>query len=111
MKDFLKKHSVDFVIIFVSILIYVLVIYPTININLLTYDSSYQYALNQKDFSEMMRLIPYDYSPALYSIFLKTYSVIFGYSLSTLRFSSFIVYMGIIILRCGSLGGRHFPRT
>lgn len=98
MRDFIKKHWLEAVLILFSLMIYVFVIYPTIKIDFLSYDSSYQYALNNKDFREMMRLIPYDYSPCFYSVFLKTFSCIFGNSLNTLRLSSLIIYLGIVLL-------------
>ena len=40
------------------------------NADIINADSSYQYFLTQKDFAEVLRLIPEDYSPPLYGVLL-----------------------------------------
>lgn len=54
----------------------------------ITYDSSYQYFLNCHSYKGIFELLPKDYSPPLYSLGLKTFSLIFGGSLVSLRMFS-----------------------
>lgn len=99
--DFIQRRKIliyRLVVLISAVLVYFGVIFPAINIDSISYDSSYQYALTNKSFGEMMRLIPYDYSPAFYSIFLKVFTLICGSSLKVMRMSSFVIYMGGIIL-------------
>lgn len=64
----------------------------------ITYDSSYQYALNLHSLTGIFELLPADYSPPLYSILLKGYSAVFGVSLTSLRFLSFILLSSLFFL-------------
>ncbi|MBR1797441.1 MAG: glycosyltransferase family 39 protein [Clostridiales bacterium] len=60
-------------------------------IDCVTYDNSYQYYLNLHSWKEMLGLVLQDYSPPLYSVLLKLFSVVFGCDLLSLRLlSSFL---------------------
>lgn len=64
----------------------------------ITYDSSYQYALNLHSLKEIFELLPMDYSPPLYSLLLKGYSQVFGGSLTGLRLLSCILLSSLFFL-------------
>lgn len=66
--------------------------------NNITYDSVYEYFLIKHSFSEMWQLIPEDYSPPFYSVSLKLFAEVFGYSLPVLRFFSFFSFAGMVFL-------------
>ena len=55
------------------------------------YDSSYQYFLTKHSWKEMFDLLLKDYSPPLYSIFIKAYSLLAGTGLVALRTSNIIL--------------------
>ncbi len=61
------------------------------------YDSAYQYYLDLHPFGRMMDLIKEDYSPPLYSVALKVFSLIFGNSLNTLRAFNVISFSGLFL--------------
>ena len=66
--------------------------------NNITYDSVYEYFLIKHSFAEMWQLIPEDYSPPFYSVSLKLFAEVFGYSLPVLRFFSFFSFVGMMFL-------------
>lgn len=96
-KNHLKKNYPFYIIFALAAIVYFAVIYPAINNDLIFYDSIYQYFLTNKSFKEMMELIPMDYSPALYSIFLKAFTVIFGTTFNQMRLSSVVVFLGLTL--------------
>lgn len=57
----------------------------------ISYDNSYQYFLNLHSWKEMFSLILVDYSPPLYSVVLKLFSMVFGTGLVTVRVLSLIL--------------------
>lgn len=64
----------------------------------LTYDSSYQYALTGKSFPELWALLPADYSPPLYAVLLKLVNIVFGENLVIYRLFNGVALSGIIYL-------------
>ncbi|MCR5614896.1 MAG: glycosyltransferase family 39 protein [Saccharofermentans sp.] len=66
--------------------------------NNITYDSVYEYFLIKHSFAEMWQLIPEDYSPPFYSVSLKLFASVFGYSLPVLRFFSYFAFVGMMFL-------------
>ncbi len=96
-KNHLKKNYPFYIISALAAVVYFAVIYPAINNDLIYYDSVYQYFLTNKSFGEMLELIPKDYSPALYSIFLKAFSLVFGTTINQMRLSSVVVFGGLVL--------------
>lgn len=93
------KNNLLLIILFVIVsLIEIFAIFPLMFSNSLNYDSTYQYALTQHSFSEIWRLIPYDYSPPFYAIALKVFVVIFGNSLIVMRCFSIIAVIGMYFI-------------
>ena len=75
------------------------------------YDSSFCYFLIRHDWKEMYRLLMQDFSPPLYVVFLKVFSLVAGSSLNVLRASNLILsgylyYLTLFPLR--RLGGARF---
>ena len=64
----------------------------------LWFDESYSVAIARHSFSEIWRLIPYDYSPPFYAIALKVFVVIFGNSLIVMRCFSIIAVIGMYFI-------------
>ncbi len=64
----------------------------------ISFDTSYQYFLNEKDWGSLMPLIVKDYSPPLYTFILKIYSTFFGADMSVLRFFYAIPLFGMLSL-------------
>lgn len=60
-------------------------ILPPFNADIINYDSSYQYFLTKHSLSDIMKLLPEDYSPPLYTLLLKLLTYIFGSSLLAMR--------------------------
>lgn len=93
------QNNLLLIILFVIVsLIEIFAIFPLMFSNSLNYDSTYQYALTQHSFSEIWRLIPYDYSPPFYAIALKIFVVIFGNSLIVMRCFSIIAVIGMYFI-------------
>ena len=57
----------------------------------ISYDNAYQYFLNQHSWGDMFSLILVDYSPPLYSIVMKLYSLVFGTGLMAVRVLSLLI--------------------
>lgn len=69
------------------------------NADIINADSSYQYFLTQKDFAEVLRLIPEDYSPPLYGVLLKLWTMAIGNSsLAAMRAFSMLPLWGLLFL-------------
>lgn len=93
------QNNLLLIILFVIVsLIEIFAIFPLMFSNSLNYDSTYHYALIQHSFSEIWRLIPYDYSPPFYAIALKVFVVIFGNSLIVMRCFSIIAVIGMYFI-------------
>lgn len=60
-------------------------IMPPFDADIINYDSSYQYFLTLHSWEEMLKLIPEDFSPPLYAILLKLWTMIFGETLAAMR--------------------------
>ena len=90
----LSKHlTVRQIVLFVISCLFVFFVYifALLNNNI-TYDSTYEYFLIRHPFNEMWTLIPEDYSPPLYSVILKLFAELFGYSLPVLRLFSYFSF-------------------
>lgn len=93
------KSNYRFVIFIVCLsLLSVVHILPPFCKEIINYDSAYQYCLTLKSPSEIALLIPEDYSPPLYTVFLKLWTLIFGESLFAMRASSLLVLWGMLFL-------------
>lgn len=97
-KERFKAHRVFIIIFLCACLLSVIHILPPFNIDIINYDSAYQYCLTVQSPSEIARLIPEDYSPPLYTILLKLWTVAFGTSLEAMRGMSLLVVFGMLFL-------------
>lgn len=73
-------------------------VFPLCSADFIPYDTSYQYGLNSKSFSEMLELIPKDYSPPLYAILLKLFTMPFGGTLLSMRAFSLVIFVGVFYI-------------
>ncbi len=73
-------------------------IFPQCTIDYINYDSSYQFFLTQHSMAEIWELLPQDYSPPLYAVLLKIYTMIFGNSLFVMRTFSLFAVGGMLWL-------------
>ena len=71
-------------------------ILPPFNADIINYDSSYQYFLTRHSLSDIMTLLPEDYSPPPYTLLLKLWTCIFGSSLPAMRAFSVLQYVYLI---------------
>lgn len=97
-KERFKANRVFIIIFLCACLLSVIHILPPFNIDIINYDSAYQYCLTVQSPSEIARLIPEDYSPPLYTILLKLWTVAFGTSLGAMRGMSLLVVFGMLFL-------------
>lgn len=97
-KEYLKENYILVIAFAVASIAEVVVFWPTMCADYLSYDSSYQYALTQHTVSEIWQLLPYDYSPPFYAIALKLYCNIFGTSLLAMRSFSLFAFVGIYFM-------------
>lgn len=97
-KAYLRSNYI-FVILFVcACVLSVVHILPPFAKDIINYDSAYQYCLTLKSPAEIARLIPEDYSPPLYTIILKLWTLLFGESLFAMRAASLTVIWGMLFL-------------
>lgn len=82
----------------VMLAVSVIHILPPFNADIINYDSSYQYFLTKHSLSDIMKLLPEDYSPPLYTLLLKLWTYIFGSSLLAMRSFSILIIWGLIFL-------------
>ena len=61
----------------------------------IAYDSSYQYALTRHSLPEIWALIPADFSPPLYTLLLKAFTLIAGDSLFSMRLFNALLLIGM----------------
>ncbi len=97
----IKTFSDNKIILILAIfmmVVTVLHILPPFNADIINYDSSYQYFLTKHSLSDIIKLIPEDYSPPLYTLILKLWTCIFGESLLAMRFLSILIIWGLIFL-------------
>lgn len=97
-KEQFKAHRVFIIIFLCACLLSVIHILPPFNMNIINYDSAYQHCLTVQSPSEIARLIPEDYSPPLYTILLKLWTLVFGTSLEAMRGMSLLVIFGMLFL-------------
>lgn len=97
-KAYLKENLILVIAFAVASIIETAVIFPIMSGDYLSYDSSYQYGLTQHSFSEILELLPYDYSPPFYAIALKLYCMVFGSSLFTMRTFTLFAIIGVYFI-------------
>lgn len=97
-KAYLKENLILVIAFIVVSVLEIAVVFPIMCENYLSYDSSYQYALNLHSFSEIWELLPYDYSPPFYAIALKLFCCVFGNSLLVTRCFSLLAIVGIYFI-------------
>lgn len=99
----LRENLFSLILLALSLAVLILFIFPTCSKDYINYDSSYQLFLTKYNLSEIMRLLPLDYSPPFYAVALKGYSVLFGDSLFVLRTFSLFAVSGMIVLSAFSV--------
>jgi len=97
-KKFLSSDRLFAVIFIGACVLSVVHITPLFNRDIINYDSAYQYCLTVQGPAEIARLIPEDYSPPLYTILLKLWTLVFGNSLFAMRSMSLLVIWGMLFL-------------
>lgn len=97
-KERLKSNRVFIIIFLFASLLSLIHILPPFSADIINYDSAYQYCLTVQSPSEIARLIPEDYSPPLYTILLKLWTLVFGTSLAAMRSMSLLVIVGMLFL-------------
>lgn len=97
-KAYLKENPMLVIAFAVASIIEIAVIFPIMSEDYLSYDSSYQYGLTQHSFSEILELLPYDYSPPFYAIALKLYCMVFGNSLFAMRTFTLFAIIGVYFI-------------
>lgn len=94
---FWDKYSVIIVSVMMATAALIHII-PPFNADIINYDSAYQFFLTRHNMSEIMRLIPEDYSPPLYTVLLKGWTLVFGETLAAMRSFSMLIMWGMIFL-------------
>ena len=97
-KGFFRTEKIFFILFVVMSAVGIIVNLPYCYDSIITYDSSYQYALMQHSWAEIWRLLPEDYSPPLYAVMLKSSCVMFGHTLKVMRYTNSIVIVGLMFL-------------
>ena len=89
--EWCKKHSSFSWAIFFSLLTILLYGFLCFHDNI-WYDEAYQMVLNRYSLSDIIYFVSKDFSPPLYAICLKIFTMIFGTSLGVCRLFSLIIY-------------------
>lgn len=97
LKSFFDRYGI-LILALVMLAVSVIHILPPFNADIINYDSSYQYFLTKHSLSDIMKLLPEDYSPPLYTLLLKLWTYIFGSSLLAMRSFSIFIIWGLIFL-------------
>ncbi|MBQ8928283.1 MAG: glycosyltransferase family 39 protein [Oscillospiraceae bacterium] len=71
---------------------------PVTTVDHINYDSSYQYALTRHSLPEIWALIPADFSPPLYTLLLKAFTLLAGDSLFSMRMFNVLLLIGMQFL-------------
>lgn len=95
-----KRYNLKYIIIFAAAALFCgLYLLPPFNADIVNADSTYQYFLTQKEFPELLRLIPEDYSPPLYAVLLKLWTLALGNSsIEAMRAFALIPLWGLLFL-------------
>ena len=99
-KKHLSRIDIRFIIIFVvAALVCAVHLLSPFDADIVNADSTYQYFLTHKDFAEVLRLIPEDYSPPLYGVLLKLWTMAIGdSSIAAMRAFSMLPMVGMLFL-------------
>lgn len=98
MKTWIKNNCLYLLILASISILMIFVVFPICSLDYINYDSSYQYHLTLHSMPEILDLLKYDYSPPLYAVLLKLYSILFGHTLYVMRTFSFIPMLGMTAL-------------
>ncbi|MBD5384673.1 MAG: glycosyltransferase family 39 protein [Ruminococcaceae bacterium] len=97
-KSWFRANSVYVILFACACVLSVIHILPPFDMDIINYDSAYQYWLTVQTPSEIARLIPEDYSPPLYTIIIKLWTLMFGGNLCAMRSASLIAMWGMFFL-------------
>ena len=95
--NFIKNYCV-FIIALLAAAAAFIYIMPPFNADIINYDSAYQYFLTRHSFRDIAVLLPQDYSPPLYTVLLKLWTIVFGGTLASMRSFSVMIIWGMIFL-------------
>ena len=96
-KTFIQKYYA-YLILIVSAAAAFMYIMPPLNADILNYDSAYQYFLTCHNINDIAVLLTEDYSPPLYTLLLKGWTLIFGETLASMRVFALIVIWGLLFI-------------
>lgn len=97
-KSWWEENRIYIVIWAAATVVTVLYLLPPFNADIINYDSAYQYWLTRNSLEKIWQLIPTDYSPPLYAILLKFWTMIFGESLAAMRAFALVPLCGMNFL-------------
>lgn len=97
-RNFWRENRLYIILWAAAALLSVVYVLPPLNGDYITYDSSYQYCLTLNSLEEIWRLIPTDFSPPLYAILLKLWTMVFGESLAVMRAFALLPLCGMFFL-------------
>lgn len=93
------ENNWKYIVICVSALCFsIFYLIPPFNADIPNYDSTYQYFLTRHDFAEIWELLPADFSPPLYTLLLKLWTMIFGDTLAVMRAFALVPLCGMYFL-------------
>lgn len=97
-KSFWRENRLYIIIWAAAEVFSVLHLLPPFNADIISYDSSYQYFLTRNSLAEIWRLIPTDFSPPLYALVLKLWTMLFGDTLAVMRSFALVPLCGMYFL-------------
>lgn len=97
-KEWLIKNYLFVIIWALCTTILSVFVFPKFSADCINYDSSYQYFLTQHSVAEIWELLPQDYSPPVYALLLKFYTMIFGNTLFIMRTMNVIIISAIFLI-------------
>ncbi|MGN0688192.1 MAG: glycosyltransferase family 39 protein, partial [Oscillospiraceae bacterium] len=74
------------------------IVFPRLSADYINYDSSYQYFLTQHTMQEIFQLLPEDYSPPVYAVLLKLFTMVFGNTLYVMRVFNLIILILLLYI-------------
>lgn len=95
-RKIIKDHYLQLAITLIAVVCFFAIILPLQVKKVIDYDSSYQIFLIRHTWSDMWNLILQDFSPPLYSIYIKLFSI-FNSDAQTLWLSTFVIYIGVVL--------------
>lgn len=95
-KNHIKANFMYYIVWAALMALSILLFFKCCTADIINYDSSYQYFLTLHDFEGIFRLLPEDYSPPLYTVIVKLWTLIFGPSLKVMRSAALIAVGGML---------------